>query len=73
MPAYSLLWKAKGRILSQRTATATRRTYPGGGAIPGGNPMAGGLKPGGGRPGIPGIPGGANGMPLPMPGGIPPT
>jgi len=42
--------------------------------MPGGNPMGapGGLKPGG-TPGIPGIPGGANGIPLPMPGGIAPT
>jgi hypothetical protein len=41
--------------------------------MPGGNPMPGGLKPGGGIPGIPGIPGGANGIPLPIPGGIAPT
>lgn len=42
--------------------------------MPGGNPIGppGGLKPGGGIPGIPGMPGGGNGIPLPIPGGIAP-
>jgi len=66
--------KLKGYGFSERRKPETSHTYPGGGGMPGGNPMGapGGLKPGG-TPGIPGIPGGANGIPLPMPGGIAPT